>query len=102
MLANAVRAHIAEFGVLDRQGIAGTAALMRSSRTHRMTCFRNWPGLLSTYLSNSFDLLQEGIKAHILAWHPRNEASRRLATTPGIGPIIASAIAATAVGPNRL
>ncbi len=30
-----------------------------------------------------------------LAWHRASEASRRLATIPGIGPITASAIAAT-------
>ena len=30
----------------------------------------------------------------ILTWHGANDASRRLATIPGIGPITASAIAA--------
>jgi transposase len=50
-----------------------------------------------------FRSLQERIKeveAHILDWHHSNEASRRLATIPGIGPIIASAIAATVVDPS--
>ena len=35
------------------------------------------------------------IEVAILAWHKANEASLRLATIPGIGPITASAIAAT-------
>ena len=35
------------------------------------------------------------VEAAILAWHKGNEASRRLATVPGIGPITASAIIAT-------
>lgn len=36
------------------------------------------------------------VEAAILAWHKENEASRRLAAIPGIGPITASAIVATA------
>jgi transposase len=35
-------------------------------------------------------------EALILAWHRSNETSRRLGTIPGIGPITASAIAASA------
>ena len=35
------------------------------------------------------------IEAQLLAWHRIDETSRRLATIPGVGPITASAIAAT-------
>lgn len=35
------------------------------------------------------------IEAAILVWHKGTEASRRLATVPGIGPITASALVAT-------
>ena len=41
------------------------------------------------------------IEAAILAWHKENEASRRLATIPGIGPITASAIVATVTDPSE-
>jgi transposase len=37
----------------------------------------------------------EVLDAEILAWHKQSEVSRRLATIPGIGPLIATAIAAT-------
>lgn len=37
----------------------------------------------------------EEVEAAILAWHRSNEASRRLATGPGIGPITATAILAS-------
>ncbi len=37
---------------------------------------------------------------HILAWHRSNEASRRLETIPGIGPITASALAASITDPE--
>jgi transposase len=40
------------------------------------------------------------VEAAILAWHERSEASRRLATAPGIGPITATALVA-AVGDAR-
>ena len=39
--------------------------------------------------------------AAIMAWHKENEASRRLATIPGIGPITASAIVATVTDPAQ-
>ena len=41
----------------------------------------------------------KGSEAAILAWHKQNEASRRLAAIPSIGPITASAIVATVTGP---
>lgn len=37
----------------------------------------------------------EHLEKQILAWHRHDEVSQRLATIPGIGPITASAIAAT-------
>ena len=40
------------------------------------------------------------IEAQILAWHKSNPVSQRLATIPGIGPIIATAIAATVADPS--
>jgi len=36
------------------------------------------------------------VEKRIVAWHRASDASRRLATIPGIGPITASAIAAAA------
>ena len=38
-----------------------------------------------------------GVEARLLAWHRSSDVSRRLATIPGIGPITASAVAATIV-----
>ena len=35
-----------------------------------------------------------------MAWHKSNPVSQRLATIPGIGPIIATAIAATVADPS--
>jgi len=42
------------------------------------------------------------IEKQLMAWHKSNPVSQRLASVPGIGPIIATAIAATVVEPERL
>jgi transposase len=41
-----------------------------------------------------------GLEKQVLAWHKSNPVSQRLATIPGIGPIIATTIAATVTDPN--
>lgn len=42
----------------------------------------------------------EALERRILNWHRADETSRRLATIPGIGPITASAMAASAPDPG--
>ena len=37
------------------------------------------------------------LEKQLIAWHKANPVSQRLATIPGIGPIIATAVAATVV-----
>lgn len=44
---------------------------------------------------------ETALEAKILAWHRASEVSQRLATIPGIGPITAAAIAATASDPTQ-
>jgi transposase len=39
------------------------------------------------------------IEQQLMAWHRNNPASQRLASIPGVGPIIATALAATIVEP---
>jgi transposase len=41
------------------------------------------------------------LEVQIMAWHRSNPVSQRLATIPGIGPIIATAIAATVAEPSE-
>jgi transposase len=41
-----------------------------------------------------------GLEMQLLAWHKTNPVSQRLASIPGIGPIIATAIATTVADPN--
>src|SRR4029079_9773588 len=43
----------------------------------------------------------EELERQLMGWHRSNPVSQRLATIPGIGPIIATAIAATVTEPDQ-
>jgi transposase len=54
-------------------------------------------------LANQIEQIEAAIAAlerQLLAWHKTNAVSQRLASIPGIGPIIATAIATTVADPN--
>jgi transposase len=96
-LINAIRGHMGELGVIAAQGARNVAKLVEALRT----AGEEVPELARRALHTLIDqlgLLEIGIRkaeADILAWHKAHEVSRRLATIPGVGPITASAIAAT-------
>lgn len=98
MLVNALRGHLAEFGVVTRQGVAGVGMLIAlvEDEDHNLI-----PPLARTILLSLIEQLRAAherigdLDRQIHAWHRSNELSRRLETIPGIGPITASAIAAT-------
>jgi transposase len=98
MSINALRAHMAEFGIVIAQGTNNVAKLIEIVRDHEDA---RVPTIARTALDAQiaqYEHLQEQIaeiEAAILAWHKGNPVSRRLATVPGIGPITASALAAT-------
>ncbi len=97
MLINALRSHLAEFGVVSAQGPAGLQAAIVS--LHEMQ--DQWPELARAALHGIVDQLRdlarqiEKAETCIQAWHRKDEVSRRLAQVPGIGPITASAIVAS-------
>ena len=103
MLANALRAHMAEFGVIEKLGGAGLETLMKQIEADEVSAL---PGvaregllLLAGQIRDTQSRVTE-IEKRILAWHRASEVSQRLETIPGIGPIIASAIAATVTEPG--
>jgi transposase len=104
MLVNALRGHLAEFGVVAPQGIGRVGDLVALVRDEEAD---GLPGLARQALLGLVAQLQalseriEATEAAILAQHKGDEVSRRLATIPGVGPITASAIAATATDPRR-
>ncbi len=94
-LANAIRGHLAEFGIVEAQGIWKLGRLRAHLVEEAVPEVAREVLLL---LAGQFDEIERRISeidAHILAWHKASPVSRRLATIPGIGPLIASAIAAT-------
>jgi transposase len=96
MLINALRGHLAEFGIIAARGPGGVTAAIVA--LHEMQ--DSMPVLARVALHGLVDQLRivrdEVVKVEkrIVAQHRANDASRRLATIPGIGPITASAIAA--------
>ena len=103
MLVNAIRAHMAEFGVVARTGLPQVKellAVIADEADERIpplarTCLE---GLARQLLSLEREIV--GAERRIHAWHRTNEESRRLETTPGIGPITASALASSIANPS--
>jgi transposase len=100
MLATALRAHLAEFGIVAPQGIHRVEKLAEQVRDPSV------PSLAQEVLSilvgelagvwRRLDKLDE----QLVALHRTDQTSRRLASIPGVGPITAMAIASTVPDPS--
>jgi transposase len=97
MLTNAMRAHLAEFGLIAAQGPGGLSALLQTFEQHRAKLPQLACAALDSLIAqaNAVEAEVDKLEELIIEWHRANEASRRLATIPGIGPITASALAAS-------
>jgi transposase len=99
-LINAIRGHLAEFGLIEAQGPWNVARLLAG-----LDDAMGLPDLvheLVRVLAIQLEAVEQQIKqvdARILAWHKADPVSQRLATIPGIGPLAATAIAATVPDP---
>lgn len=95
-LINALRAHLAEYGIISSKGPGGVTALVKvlhEAQDQLPAHARSALHTIAAQLRASTSEINR-LEAQILAWHRTDDASRRLATIPGIGPITASAIAA--------
>ena len=96
VLIDALRGHLAEFGIIAAKGPSGTKAAIEALHEAQ----DRLPELARRALHGLVDQLRllgeeiDRLEARILEWHRASDVSRRLATIPGIGPITASAIAA--------
>jgi transposase len=94
---------MAEFGVVARVGLPQVRkllAVIADGTDHRIpalarTCLE---GLARQLLSLEHEI--NGAEKRIHTWHRTNDDSRRLETTPGIGPITASALASSVTDPH--
>ena len=100
---NAIRAHLAEFGIVapvGRNGVEELLTVVADGSDKRLpdvarACIAALGAQLRTLKAQilQFDRL-------IMAWHRSNQASRRLDDIPGIGPALATALVATVADPR--
>jgi transposase len=98
MLANLIRGCLGEFGIVAPLGIRRVTeliAIVRDDSDARLPPeARSAMMLVAGQLEDLQRRIRE-LERAIHRWHRQNEASRRLATIPGVGPITASAVVAT-------
>lgn len=100
---NAMRGLLSEFGIVAARGIRRIEELRERMRRSEPEVLPSEAREAISILFDHLDGLQERVdkvEARILAWHKANEASRRLASAPGVGPLTATAIVA-AVGDGK-
>ena len=100
---NAIRAHLAEFGIVapvGRKGIEQSLNVAADAGDKRLpevarACVTALGAQLQTLKAQilQFDRL-------IMAWHRSSQASRRLDDIPGVGPALATALVATVADPR--
>jgi transposase len=100
---NAIRAHLAEFGIVapvGRNGVDQLLGVVADAKDKRV------PEVARVCVAALGAQLQM-LKAQILefdrmirAWHRSSEASRRLDEIPGVGPVLATALVASIADPK--
>ena len=100
-LANAMRGHAAEFGLVAAKGRARIAPLLAPAQGD-VTLPALARKLFAEY-GEEYAALEAriaAIDAELKAWHRNSETSRRLARIPGVGPVIASLLAMKTTDPQ--
>ena len=102
---NAIRAHLAEFGVIAPVGRKGIEELLRviadpSDKRVPDVVRACLAALGSQLLSLKKQILD--FDRMILAWHRSNQTSKRLNCIPGVGPLLATALVASVADPKAL
>jgi transposase len=103
MLINALRSHLGEFGIIapaGRHHVADLINLLSDVSDDDIPALAREALRSVIAAPQSLEERIKAIEAVIMREHKANPASRRLATIPGIGPITASAIAATIADPS--
>ncbi|CAM5279298.1 IS110 family transposase ISCc4 [Afipia felis] len=105
MLVNALRGHLTEIGIVAPIGIERTAELVERVLAPDSIGLNVPPLVRDIVVSlvgqiNSLTAEVKVLETKIRDWHRTSEASRRLATIPGVGVITATALAATITDPS--
>jgi transposase len=100
---NAIRAHLAEFGIIapvGRNGVEQLLSVAADSNDKRLPdVARTCVVALGTQLQTLKTQILE-FDRMIRAWHRSSEASRRLDDIPGVGPALATALVASIADPK--
>jgi transposase len=100
---NAIRAHLAEFGIVAPVGRHGVEALLEvvadASDERVPEVARTCLAALGAQLRRCKEQILE-FDRMIMAWHRSNETSRRLDELPGVGPALATALVASVADPG--
>jgi transposase len=102
MLVNGLRGHMAEFGIIAPQGIQQVPELVAAiddETTDIPQIAREALAAMVMQIKHLTASIKQ-MEKRIVAWCRSNAAARRLATIPGVGPITASALAATITDPT--
>jgi transposase len=100
---NAMRAHLAELGIVAAQGREGIKELLKiiaSEHDARLPVDAHASFVVLAAELQAMQTLIGSIEKRIMVQHRSSEASRRLESIPGIGVIGATAIAATVPDPK--
>ena len=103
MLVNALRAHLAEFGIVAGVGRNGLEKLLEVIADEQDARVPPEARACLLALRDQLELAKRQIldaDRRILAWHRESEVSRRLDDIPGVGPLIATALVASIPDPH--
>src|SRR5499427_4139935 len=95
---NAIRAHLAEFGIVAQVGRNGVEQLLGVVADPNDKRLPDVARACIAALGAQLKILKERILEFdrlIMAWHRSSEASRRLDAIPGVGPALATALVAS-------
>jgi transposase len=100
---NAIRAHLAEFGIVapvGRNGVEQLLDVVADASDKRLpeiarACLLALGAQLRTLKAQILNFDRQ-----IMAWHRSNEASKRLDEIPGVGPALATALVASVADPK--
>jgi transposase len=100
---NAIRAHLAEFGIVAPVGRHGVAQLLGIAADANDKRLPEFARACVAALGAQLRMLKAQILQFdrmITAWHRSSEASRRLDDIPGVGPALATALVASIADPK--
>jgi len=103
MLINAIRAHLAEFGIVAGIGRNGVETLLELITKGEDESIPSAARECLMALAAQLELVKRQIleaDRRVLAWHRASQISKRLEAIPGVGPLIATALVASIPDPN--